>query len=143
MKRNDFAARVFIPVVSILVSFLIGAVIIAIMGANPLEALQYLWKGAFGNVRNLGTTFARATPLIFTTLCACFAYRCGVFNLGGEGQFIIGAILACFIATKVPVTGVPGRRSTRQTKRQARSKSMISRSRRTCSGRMPASSAAR
>lgn len=107
MKRNDFAARVFIPVVSILISFLIGAVIIAVMGANPLEALQYLWKGAFGNVRNLGTTFARATPLIFTTLCACFAYRCGVFNLGGEGQFIIGAILACFIATKVPLTGVP------------------------------------
>ena len=40
MKRNDFAARVFIPVLSILISFLIGAVIIAAMGANPLEALQ-------------------------------------------------------------------------------------------------------
>ena len=108
MNRNDFAAGVFIPVLSILLSFLIGAVIIGAMGANPLEALQYLWKGAFGNVRNLGTTLARATPLIFTTLCACFAYRCGVFNLGGEGQFIIGAVLACFIAARVPVTGAVG-----------------------------------
>ena len=107
MKRKDFGALIIVPVLSIIISFLIGCIIIAALGASPAEAIRYLWKGAFGNVRNLGTTFSRSTPLIFTTLCACFAYRCGVFNLGGEGQFLIGAILACFIATKSPVTGVP------------------------------------
>lgn len=96
---------IIVPVLSIIISFLIGCIIIAALGANPLDAMMYLWKGAFGNVRNLGTTLSRATPLIFTTLCACFAYRCGVFNLGGEGQFIIGSILACFIATQAPLTG--------------------------------------
>lgn len=107
MKNKGFGALVIVPVLSIIVSFLIGCIIIAALGASPADAMRYLWKGAFGNVRNLGTTFSRATPLIFTTLCACFAYRCGVFNLGGEGQFIIGSILACYIATKSPLTGVP------------------------------------
>ena len=107
MKRKDTAAVIIVPVLSIVISFVIGCIIIAALGASPADAIRYLWKGAFGNVRNLGTTFSRATPLIFTTLCACFAYKCGVFNLGGEGQFIIGSILACYIATKSPVTGIP------------------------------------
>ena len=107
MKRKDYGALIIVPVLSIIISFLIGSVIIALLGASPAAAMRYLWKGAFGNVRNLGTTLSRSTPLIFTTLCACFAYRCGVFNLGGEGQFIIGSIAACYIATLAPVTGLP------------------------------------
>ena len=107
MKNKGSGALIIVPVLSIIISFLIGCIIIAALGASPADAMRYLWKGAFANVRNLGTTFSRSTPLIFTTLCACFAYRCGVFNLGGEGQFIIGSILACYIATKSPLTGVP------------------------------------
>ena len=64
---------------------------------SPFVALQSLWIGAFGSLRNVGTTLARSTPLIFTSLCACFAYRCGVFNLGGEGQFLMGSIVCCYI----------------------------------------------
>ena len=107
MKRNGIGALVIVPLLSIIISFLIGCMIIAALGANPADAMRYLLKGSFGNMRNIGTTLSRATPLIFTTLCACFAYRCGVFNLGGEGQFIIGAIVACYIATKAPFTGFP------------------------------------
>ncbi|MEG2420431.1 MAG: ABC transporter permease [Oscillospiraceae bacterium] len=97
-----------VPLLSILLAFLIGAIIMASMGANPLVALQYLWRGAFGTVANLGTTLTKATPLIFTALCACFAYRCGVFNLGGEGQFIMGSIAACTIGLNSGLTGLPG-----------------------------------
>ena len=107
MKRKGIGVLILVPALSIIIAFVIGSIIIAALGANPLTAMQYLWKGAFGNVRNLGTTLARSTPLIFTTLCACCAYRSGVFNLGGEGQFIIGAIMACYIATKLPLTGIP------------------------------------
>ena len=73
-----------VPVLSVLLAFLIGCVIMAALGANPLTALQSLWIGSFGSLRNVGTTLSRATPLIFTSLCACFAYRCGVF----EGQIM-------------------------------------------------------
>ncbi len=94
-----------VPVLSILLAFAIGAVIMALLGASPVQALQYLLKGAFGSRANIGTTLSRATPLMFTALCACFAYKCGVFNLGGEGQFIIGSVAACYVALRSGITG--------------------------------------
>ena len=99
--------NILVPLVSILLACVIGCVIMAALGANPFVALQSLFIGAFGSARNIGTTLARSTPLIFTGLCACFAYRCGVFNLGGEGQFIIGSIVCCFVATQSGIEGLP------------------------------------
>ena len=108
MKNSNRIIALLVPLISVLLAFIIGCIIMAVLGANPLTALQSLWIGAFGNLRNVGTTLSRATPLIFTSLCACFAYRCGVFNLGGEGQFIIGSVACCYVATLSGVGGVPG-----------------------------------
>ena len=107
MKNRDRLFGVLVPLISVLLAFLIGCVIMAILGASPAAALAALWKGAFGNARNIGTTLARSTPLIFTSLCACFAYRCGVFNLGGEGQFLMGSVVCCYIATQSGIVGLP------------------------------------
>ena len=109
MKNSGKLVSFLVPIISILLAFVIGCIIMAVLGANPFVALESLWIGAFGSLRNVGTTLARSTPLIFTSLCACFAYRCGVFNLGGEGQFLMGSIVCCYIATRhSPVSG--GRR---------------------------------
>ena len=108
MKNTNKLVNILVPLASVLLAFLIGCSTMLALGANPLVALQNLWVGAFGSLRNLGTTLSRATPLIFTGLCACFAYRCGVFNLGGEGQFIMGSIVCCVIATQSGITGFPG-----------------------------------
>ena len=107
MKNSSKLVSFLVPVISILLAFIIGCVIMAVLGANPFVALQSLWIGAFGSLRNVGTTLARSTPLIFTGLCACFAYRCGVFNLGGEGQFLMGSIVCCYIATRSGIEGLP------------------------------------
>ena len=107
MNKNRLFS-VLVPLISVLLAFLVGCIIMAVLGANPGTALKALWKGAFGNARNVGTTLSRATPLIFTSLCACFAYRCGVFNLGGEGQFLMGSIVCCYVATQSGVTGLAG-----------------------------------
>ena len=107
MNKNRLFS-VLVPLVSVLLAFLVGCIIMAALGANPGTALGALWKGAFGSKRSVGTTLSRATPLIFTSLCACFAYRCGVFNLGGEGQFLMGSIVCCYIATQSGITGLPG-----------------------------------
>ena len=107
MRKNRFFS-VLVPLISVLLAFLVGCIIMAALKANPGTALKALWKGAFGSARNVGTTLARATPLIFTSLCACFAYRCGVFNLGGEGQFLMGSIVCCYVATQSGITGLPG-----------------------------------
>lgn len=107
MHKNRLFS-VLVPLISVLLAFLVGCIIMAALKANPITALKALWKGAFGSTRNLGTTLARSTPLIFTSLCACFAYRCGVFNLGGEGQFLMGSIACCYVATQSGITGLPG-----------------------------------
>ena len=107
-KFQTKLANLAVPTISILLAFLVGIIIMIVLGANPLMAMKYLFVGAFGSVTNIGTTLTKATPLIFTGLCACFAYRCGVFNLGGEGQFLMGSIVASLIALTSGVEGFLG-----------------------------------
>ena len=84
--------KIAVPLVSIIIAFVIGGIIILSLGKNPLEAYSFLLVGSFGSAQRLAQTLEGACPLIFTGLCATFAYKCGVFNLGGEGQFIMGAV---------------------------------------------------
>ena len=105
MKNNN-AIKIMIPILAVLLSFLTGALLIALIGGKALEAYKYLFIGAFGNVSNLGETFVKATPLIFTGLATTFAYRCGVFNLGAQGQFVMGAVTSIWISvTFTQLTG--------------------------------------
>ncbi len=99
--------KVSISIISILGAILIGAVIIASVGENVFIAYGFLLRGAFGNSRAVGETLVKATPLIFTALAAVFSYRCGMFNLGAEGQFIMGAVAASWISvTILPFGGI-------------------------------------
>ncbi len=108
MKTNNKFIKILVPALSILCSFLVGAILIAVVGGNPLEAYHYLFQGAFGNISNFGETVVKAVPLIFTGLAATFAYKCGVFNLGAEGQFVMGAVASIWVATTVTfLSGVP------------------------------------
>lgn len=108
MKVNNQFIKIFVPVVSVLLSFLVGAILIACIGGNPSEAYQYLFRGAFGNLSNFGETVVKAIPLIFTGLAATFAYKCGVFNLGAEGQFVMGATASIWVSTTFNgLSGVP------------------------------------
>lgn len=105
--RKSLGAFV-VPLLSILLAFIIGGIIMAALGADPLLAVKYLFQGAFGTKAGIGTTLAKATPLMFTALCACFAYKCGVFNLGGEGQFLMGSMAAFLTTYFTGLTGFAG-----------------------------------
>lgn len=96
---KDKSLSVLIPIVSIIMAFIVGGIIMAATGQNPLEAYGFLLRGAFGSVGSIGETFVKAIPLVFTGLAATFAYRCGIFNLGGEGQFIMGAVASAALIT--------------------------------------------
>ena len=95
---NKHFSSVIVPLLSILLALLIGVVIMLALKADPGLAMKSLFQGAFGSASSIGTTLTKATPLMFCALCACFAYKCGVFNLGGEGQFIIGSVAAYYVA---------------------------------------------
>ena len=108
MKFKKSLGAFLVPLLSILLAFVIGGIIMTALGADPFLAVKYLFQGAFGSKAGIGTTLAKATPLMFTALCACFAYRCGVFNLGGEGQFLMGSIAAFLTCYFTGLTGFGG-----------------------------------
>lgn len=88
--------RILISLFSILLGLLVGAVILKLSGISPLEAYQVMWDGAFSKPNYISYIIIRSTPLILTGLSVAFAFRTGLFNIGTEGQFIIGALTATF-----------------------------------------------
>ena len=96
------------PVVSILLAFAIGAVIVLATGNNPLTAYAALLTGAVGSPEAIGRTLLGATPLVFTGLAVAVAFRAGLFNIGGEGQLYIGSITAAGFGVSLGFLGAPG-----------------------------------
>lgn len=70
-------------------------------GADPFAVLESMWDTAFGNSDSLGETFLRATPILMAALATAVPARAGIFNLGGEGQLLLGAIGAFIMANQV------------------------------------------
>lgn len=90
-----------LPVFATLAALLVGAIMLVILGVNPLVAYQALFDGAFGSANAFAETLVRATPLLLVGLGICIAYRGSVINIGGEGQMIIGALLATWFGLNV------------------------------------------
>jgi simple sugar transport system permease protein len=85
---------IVVPIGSLAVAFLLAAIVLAITGHDPVEAYRRLFDSAFLADGALSATVVSATPLCFTGLCAAAAFRMNLFNIGGEGQLYMGAILA-------------------------------------------------
>jgi len=86
------------PVWAVLGALLLGAFLIAVAGINPVDAYAALLEGAFGSLSGLGLTLQKTVPLLFAGLGVAFAFRCGLFNIGGEGQLHMGALLGGWLA---------------------------------------------
>jgi len=95
------------PLIAILIALVIGAVIILATGNNPVAAYAALFEGAFGSQAAIGRTLVNTTPLIFTGLAVAVAFRAGLFNIGGEGQFFMGAMAAAWLGVALGFLG-PG-----------------------------------
>ena len=80
---------------SILFAFLIGAGILAVSGFHPLEAYGAMLSGAFDSARHIGDFLEYAMVLCVCGLACVLGARVGIFNVGGEGQLLLGAIAAC------------------------------------------------
>jgi general nucleoside transport system permease protein len=93
---------VLVPLGAIVLALLVGAIMLAALGANPLQAYAALWQGAFGSRNAIADTLVKATPLLFVGVGICVAFRGGVINIGGEGQFIMGAMGATVLILNMP-----------------------------------------
>lgn len=77
---------------AILAGLIVAGIVLAFAGYNPFSAIGYLLYGMFGRPKYISNVIIKSTPLILTGLSVAFAYKLGLFNIGVEGQFIVGAI---------------------------------------------------
>lgn len=95
-------ADALLPVIATLAALAIGAIMLLLLKANPVEAYGALLEGAFGSKNALADTVVKATPLLLVGLGICIAFRGNVINIGGEGQMVIGALLATSLGLSFP-----------------------------------------
>ena len=90
------------PLLATLAALAVGAGMLLLLEADPLEAYGAMVEGAFGSPNALAETLVKATPLLFVGLGISIAFRGGVINIGGEGQYIVGALMATVFALNAP-----------------------------------------
>lgn len=90
VKKIFNKSSLLVPLVSILLGLIIGAIAMLAGGYNPIVAYSSLLDRLFGSPYHMGETIRAITPLIFTGIAVAFAFRTGLFNIGVEGQFVMG-----------------------------------------------------
>lgn len=101
-SARAFVRAAVIPVLAVIVALVVGAIIIAISGANPMKAYIALFQGGLGSPKAIGRTLEKATPLIFGGLAIALAFKAGMFNIGAQGQLVFGAIITALIGFSIP-----------------------------------------
>jgi len=104
---------VFVPILTAVLAFLIGGLVILVTGHNPISTYKAIFNGTGLNwlfpwtssddrttaALNLQQTLIVTTPLILTGLAVAFAFRCGLFNIGGQGQYLVGSYAAVWVGS--------------------------------------------
>lgn len=80
-----------VSALAIFVALVLGGIVIAIAGGNPLASYAHIARASFGDIGVLSDTIVKATPIILTALACSIAFRMKLWNIGAEGQFIMGA----------------------------------------------------
>ncbi|MCL1949186.1 MAG: ABC transporter permease [Turicibacter sp.] len=106
MKDKDLFARRLSPFVSIFFGFLIGFLLLLILGYNPLAGFAFLFEGGIigmpaGDLRQFGNVLLSMTPLVLTGLSIAFAFKTGLFNIGVAGQMLFGGFLAVAVGNRM------------------------------------------
>ena len=100
------AESILLPIAAVVLALLIGAVLICLDGANPLTAYKALLEGALGEPgRRSAARSRRRRPLIFTGLAVIVGMKAGLFNIGAQGQLLLGAVFAAWVGYRL--TGLP------------------------------------
>ncbi|MFL6215145.1 MAG: ABC transporter permease [Blastocatellia bacterium] len=90
------------PLIAVVAAFLVGGVIVWLVGDSPLLVYELFFSSVFGTKDGIGYTLFYATPLIFTGLAVAVAFKCGLLNIGAEGQLVTGAFAAAWIGLTLP-----------------------------------------
>ena len=108
LALRAYAVRVSAPVGAAALALVLASLALALFGYAPLPALRALARGAFGSSAAWTATLLKAGPLLLTGLAVALCFRCGVWNIGAEGQLYAGALLATALATRFVPTDAGG-----------------------------------
>jgi len=92
--------EVLYPLVAVGSAFLVGGILVAIIGDDPIKTYSLLISNSFGSMKDFGYTLFIATPLIFTGLSVAVAFRSGLLNIGAEGQLVVAAFATAWVGIK-------------------------------------------
>lgn len=101
-KMPKWADVVLIPLISLLLAAGLSALVILAIGESPTEALNLMIEGALGSTYGWGYTLYYATNFLFTGLAVAVAYHAGLFNIGGEGQAMLGGLGVAYACLFIP-----------------------------------------
>jgi general nucleoside transport system permease protein len=87
-----------VPLLNLAIALLAAGIVVALVGQSPTEVMQALLNGALGNARGISYTLYYATTFVFTGLAVAVAFHAGMFNIGGEGQAMLGGLGASLVA---------------------------------------------
>src|SRR2546430_14375142 len=105
------ARELIFPLAAIAAAFVVGGIIVALIGDDPIDTYRLLIGSALTWPDGIGYTLFYATPIIFTGLAVAVAFRCGLLNIGAEGQLYTAAFATAWVSIKlggVVVTGMSG-----------------------------------
>jgi simple sugar transport system permease protein len=88
------------PLIAVVAAFVVGGIIVTLIGDNPFATFGLLVGNSFGSLRDVGYMLFYATPLIFTGLAVAVAFRCGLLNIGAEGQLYVAAFATAWVGIK-------------------------------------------
>ena len=91
-----------VSISTVFLGVLAGSILILMIGKNPIKGFERLLFGAFSNVRRVGNTLSMSTQLILMGLSFSFAYKTGLFNIGGSGQMLMGGIVSTILGHYLP-----------------------------------------
>lgn len=89
--------NILTPIIALLLGIIVGTIIMIATGYNAADAFGALWSGAFGSPYYIGEVVRQVTPYILAGLAVAFAFRVGLFNIGVEGQFIVGWLASVWV----------------------------------------------
>ncbi len=92
-----------VPLLAVFTAVVIGAIFIVLAGFDPREAYLGLIDGAFGDAGSMTRTLVKMTPLVFSGLAVAFAFKGGLFNIGAQGQLIIGSVTSAWVGFALQV----------------------------------------
>ena len=97
-----WAEVILVPLISLILAAIISALVILAIGEDPVAAVKLMVEGAVGSVRGWGYTLYYATNFIFTGLAVAVAFHARLFNIGGEGQAMLGGLGVAIALLYVP-----------------------------------------